>query len=362
MNFTVKKTDIVNAVSKINGIVENRNSVPILSNLAISAGRNGLNICASDMDINASLDCPAVVSEIGDFTVPARQFFDICKKASEEEIHVEVKNDRASIKSGRSKFTLGTLPYEDFPKFTVASSNEGFTIDSGFMLKLLDDVELSMGDNESSHYLMGVFLHEIEGYLKAVTTNGNRLSLSTGDAVGGFPEVIIPRKTVSLLQKLLLAYDGDIKVLSTENKIQFTIGNCVLVSRVIDGKFPDYCRILPKSYPESFSVDTSSAIQALDRITTIEEKSGNRLKITVSKDSVTFDRLGKDEDASDQIDAEYKGKGFVVHVNSQFVSDALRKIKTGKTIVQFGTPDSPLLFTAENDETASWLVGTMKGN
>ncbi|MDE1824690.1 MAG: DNA polymerase III subunit beta, partial [Candidatus Micrarchaeota archaeon] len=349
-NFTVQKTDIFNALSKIMGIVEAKSVIPILSNIAFNVGDNSVEIMASDMDINASLSCAAVVKAGGDFTLPARQFYDICKKAADDMINIEIKDDRATIKSGRSRFALGTLPIDDFPKWEK-ESGKSFDIDAGFFLKLLDDVALSMDDDETRYYLNGVFLHEKTGNLYSVTTDGNRLSLSHGDAVGNFPEVIIPRKTVALLQKLLAAYEGDIKVLSVDNKIQITIGELVMISKVIDGKFPEYDRIVPSSYAGKFSVDTQEALRAIDRITTIEDKVQNCVRITVKNGKAVFDRFGAGEEGSDQVDAEYEGDGFVVHANSRFVYEALNKIKTGKAIIQFNDPSSPLLFTAENDDT-----------
>lgn len=199
------------------------------------------------------------------------------------------------------------------------------------------------------------------GNLVTVATNGHTLSQSQGAAIEGLTPVIIPRKTISLLKKTLTEYIGNIRVVSVDNKIQFTIGNLVISSKVIDGTFPDYKRIVPVTYKDSFKIETQDAIKSIERLLTIEDKVSNSIKLTVANGTLTFDRIGTDENATDQVDAEYAGPEFVIHINSQYISETLNKIRTGKTIVQFNDPSTAILFTAENDDKASWLVMPTRG-
>lgn len=360
MKFTIKKTDAVKALSKINGIVESSTKIPILSNIAITATGKSLNFCVTDMEISATIDCPAEVSEDGEITIPAARFFDICKNASGETISVEISGDRATVKSGKSRFTLGTLPIAGFPAFQPSPAAAGFAIDAGFLLKLMDDTAGSSSGEESRHYLRGVYLHEKDGKLLAVATDGHRLASSSGDAETPFKAAIIPDKAVAVLQKILSGYEGDVTFESKGNKIQIIAGNLTVSSKVIDGQFPDYERVCPKTYEGKFTIDTDAAIKSIERVSTVEDKT-NSTKITLKDNTATFERWGSGEDSLDQIDAVYDGDGFSITADSILIMSALKRIKTGRTVVQFNTVDTPMLFTAENDDTASWLIMPMRG-
>jgi DNA polymerase-3 subunit beta len=358
MKITVNKKTAIDALSLISASI-GTGKTPITANVAIQVNNGYAVLTATDMDCKMSMSIEVDVSVAGSTTIPAAKLLDCLKKSATDTVDVSEKDNKAIVKSGKSRFTLGTLPFEDFP-FLNGEYKASLTMPARDLLDMLDDVDYAMHTEEAYHYLNGVYVHNVDGALRVVATDGNRLSLVSSSAVGDFKGVIIPRKTVGILKKSL-ASAGDVKISAGENLICFDIGGLQIVSKLVDGQFPDYERIIPKEFASEFKCNTANVIGAFERMSVASDGKTNGVKVSVAGNVLKFEAATADSSASDEIEAEYTGDEFAFKVNYKLIVDALRRVSTENTVIKFNNPSTPILVSSENDDVNKFIVCTMRG-
>src|SRR5947199_7954246 len=265
MKVTVERAALLRSLGHVHRVVERRNTIPILGNLLVKAESSKLAFKATDLDLEMTETISAEVGPPGSTTVPAHMFYEIVRKLPEgAQIVMESSGDRAvmAIRAGRSRFTLQTLPESDFPDLAAGEMTHSFKLAAADLKRLIDKTQFAISTEETRYYLNGIYLH-IAGAakaqtLRAVATDGHRLAqveLALPEGAAGMPGVIVPRKTVGELQRLIEDNEAEIAVELSQGKIRFTLGNAVLTSKLIDGTFPDYARVIPLGNDKELTVD-----------------------------------------------------------------------------------------------------------
>ena len=362
MKFKVEKSQINPALAKITGIIESRNTMPILANIKIEALSDRLKITSTDMDICATIEVPAVVEEQGQTTLPGIAFSDICKKAASDSVTVSAAGVKATITGGRSRFNLGTLDAEDYPSIQPVE-DDAVSVDmkAAEVVHMLEKSQFCMSDDAARHYLNGVYLHAYEGALRCVATDGNSMGIVDGIECGEVHPVIIPRKTVLHAMKV---FDGaeTVKISTNGNKFQVTTERMTLVSKVVDGTFPDYVRILPREFKGSFTVSAPLLLGAIDRISVARDGRTNAMAVTVSDGKVTVSARSGDGDAEDFVDAVYGGEPFSFGVNAKYMIDVLKAVGQADCVVSFNGEKDAIMFRADGIDSMNWLIMPMRIN
>ncbi|HVY57647.1 MAG TPA: DNA polymerase III subunit beta, partial [Xanthobacteraceae bacterium] len=278
MKLTVERAELLKSLAHVHRVVERRNTIPILANVLLRAERSGLSFKATDLDLEVVETISAEVGPAGSTTVPAHMFYDIVRKLPEgSQIVLESSGDRAvlTIRAGRSRFTLQTLPESDFPDLAAGEMTHAFMLPAADLKRLIDKTQFAISTEETRYYLNGIYLHTAgsgnTASLRAVATDGHRLArveMPLPDGAADMPGVIVPRKTVGEIQKLLETPDAPVTVEISETKIRITVGDVVLTSKLIDGTFPDYMRVIPQGNDKVLKVDRSTFSDAVDRVST----------------------------------------------------------------------------------------------
>ena len=293
MRVILERSNLLKSLNHVHRVVERRNTIPILSNVLLSAEGASLEMKATDLDLEVTEATPAKVERGGATTVPAHLLYDIVRKLSDgAEVMLKTDEDgnAMTVTSGRSSFRLQCLPQSDFPELSAGSFSHIFRLDSVALKGLIEKTQFAISTEETRYYLNGIYLHthEVGGKLKlrSVATDGHRLARAEIDAPAGsegMPGIIIPRKTVSELQKLVDDPDVAVTTELSDTKIRFTIGSVVLTSKLIDGTFPDYQRVIPTGNDKKLIIDRQSFAAAVDRVSTISSERGRAVKLSISR-------------------------------------------------------------------------------
>src|SRR6476661_8881305 len=298
MKVTVERADLLRSLSHVHRVVERRNTIPILANVLVRADRSQLSFKATDLDLEVIESISAEVSPGGVTTVPAHMFYEIVRKLPEgAQIVLEATGDRAtmSIRAGRSRFTLQTLPESDFPDLAAGDMAHKFTLAAADLKRLINKTQFAISTEETRYYLNGIYLHTAGSgknlALRAVATDGHRLAqvdLPAPAGAEGMPSIIVPRKTVGEIQRLIEDIDGDVTVELSQAKIRFTVGSVVLTSKLIDGTFPDYGRVIPHANDKRLEVERKEFEQAVDRVSTVSSERGRAVKLSIAAGKLTL--------------------------------------------------------------------------
>ena len=292
MKVTVERAALLKSIGHVHRVVERRNTIPILANLLIRAEKGKLGLKATDLDLEVVESIPAEVSPGGATTVPAHMIYDIVRKLPEgAQIVLDSSGDRASltIRAGKSRFSLQTLPESDFPDLAAGEMTHKFSLAAKDLKRLIDKTQFAISTEETRYYLNGIYLHVAGAAkahkLRAVATDGHRLAQAELDApkgADGMPGIIVPRKTVGEVQRLIEDLDAEVMVELSQTKIRFTIGDVVLTSKLIDGTFPDYGRVIPAGNDKTLIVDKPEFAAAVDRVSTVSSERGRAVKLALS--------------------------------------------------------------------------------
>lgn len=348
MKISVDKTVLSKALSTVSRVVESRTTIPILQNVALTASENTLSIKATDLDLEVTLSVPANIEVPGMTTVSGKLLPDIARKMAGDTISFEAKEGTAVVKSGRSKFTLQTLPIGDFPDLTIGEFSHSFEMKAHDLRRMLKRASFAISTEETRYYLNGIYFHVIdEGgamKLRAVATDGHRLAKIEIDAPigsGGMPAVIIPRKTVGEVDKVL---DGaeTVKVSMSENKIQFEVAGALMTSKVIDGQFPDYQRVIPNISNNKVFADKSSLAKAVDRMSTVSSQRGRAVKVSfgdgIAKLHVFNPEMG---DASEEVTVDYDSEPIEIGFNAQYLTEIMSNVDADSVEIYLTDAGSP---------------------
>ncbi len=337
MNIIVQRADLARALTAVSKAVEKRHTIPILGCVHLGAAAGELRVRGTDLDIEITSVVPASVAEPGEVCVDAVRLLDIARKMAGDEVTLSLAGDKLTVKAGRSRFNLATLPAGDFPTLMVGDLPHRFNIDLAALFK---PVQFAISSEMTRYYLCGVFLHVIDGVLRAVATDGHRLSMNTAPAPAEFPGVIVPSKTVGLVPA------GEVDVALSTSKIRMSAGGTVIVSKLIDGTFPDYQRVIPTANFKVAIVDRDELSRAAGRVSTVASERGRAVRVSLAENSANLSMASADAgSAEEDIDVTYESDPLVVGMNATYLGDIL-SVMADEAEIAFADPGSPILFNS----------------
>jgi DNA polymerase III subunit beta len=369
MKATIERATLLRCLSHVQSVVERRNTIPILSNVLIEASDSGsVRVMATDLDLQVVESMSASsVDQSGAITVSAHLLFDIARKLPEgSQVSLTTNDNRLEVKAGRSNFKLPTLPRDDFPVIVEGDLPTSFELPARLLAELIDRTRFAISTEETRYYLNGIFLHvtdEDEPLLKAAATDGHRLArytLPRPEGAAGMPDVIVPRKAVGELRKLLEeAMDGNVLIDLSASKIRFTFGGeggVVLTSKLIDGTFPDYSRVIPTANDKLLRVDPKLFRSGVDRVATIATEKTRAVKIGLDADRVTLSVTSPDNGtATEELMADYSAEGMEIGFNANYLKDILDQIDADTVELHLADAGAPTLIR-QNDKSAALYV------
>jgi len=371
MRAILERSNLLKSLNHVHRVVERRNTIPILSNVLLAANGASLEMKATDLDLEVTEATPARVEQGGATTVPAHLLYDIVRKlpdGAEVMLRTDEDGSAMSVVSGRSSFRLQCLPQSDFPELSAGSFPHIFRLDSTALKGLIEKTQFAISTEETRYYLNGIYLHTLEvgGKLKlrSVATDGHRLARAEIEAPAGsegMPGIIIPRKTVSELQKLVDDPDVAVTTEVSETKIRFTIGSVVLTSKLIDGTFPDYQRVIPTGNDKQLVVDRQSFSTAVDRVSTISSERGRAVKMTIADGQVTLAVNNPDSgSATEELAADYAADPIEIGFNARYLLDVAAQLTGGDAKFLLADAGSPTLIQDTSDETTLYVLMPMR--
>lgn len=371
MKLTIERAALLRSLNHVQSVVERRNTIPILSNVQMDASGGKLRLTATDMDLAVVESVPATVAADGSTTAPAHTLYDIVRKLPEGaqvEMDASGEGDQLSLRAGRSRFTLQTLPTGDFPQMTSGDLPHRFKLPASELRSLIDRTRFAISTEETRYYLNGIYLHmakkdNIE-MLRAVATDGHRLArveLPLPKGAAGIPGVIVPRKTINELRKLIEETGEDVEIALSDAKVRFAFDDVELISKLIDGTFPDYDRVIPTANDKALEVDCGDFAAAVDRVATISTEKSRAVKLRVENGVVTLTASSPESGtATEEIEVSYKQEPIEIGFNARYLLDIAQQIE-GET-AQFSMADaaSPTVIRDTDDPSALYVLMPMR--
>jgi DNA polymerase-3 subunit beta len=371
MKVTVERAALLKSLGHVHRVVERRNTIPILANVLVKADRSKLSFKATDLDLEESETIPAEVGQGGATTVPAHMFYEIVRKLPEgAQIVLEASGDRAvlAVRAGRSRFTLQTLPESDFPDLAAGDMTHRFKLKAADLKRLIDKTQFAISTEETRYYLNGIYLHSAGSNksptLRAVATDGHRLAqveLALPDGAAGMPGIIVPRKTVGEVQRLIEDNEAEIAVELSPGKIRFAFGDVTLTSKLIDGTFPDYSRVIPTGNDKELVVDKKEFEQAVDRVSTVSSERGRAVKLSLSNGRLMLSVTNPDSgSATEEVEVEYGADPLDIGFNSRYLLDIAAQIEGQAAVLKLADPGSPTLIQDRDSKNALYVLMPMR--
>ncbi len=345
MNITIERAALLRSLGHIQSVVERRSTIPVLANVLLKAHGSELSLAATDMDLEIVEDVPAVVTRPGTTTAPAHTLYEIVRKlpdGAQVELDCDAGASLLTLRSGRSQFKLGCLPADDFPQLTGSGFTHKFTLPAADLRALVDRTRFAISTEETRYYLNGIYVHAGRAVigsgpevsvLRAVATDGHRLArieLPLPEGAAGMPGVIIPRKTVGEIRKLIDEAAAGIEVSLSETKIRVAFDSIAVTSKLIDGTFPDYERVIPVGNDKIMEVKAKPFAAAVDRVATISTEKSRAVKLVIHRDTLTLSATSPEAgSATEEIEVQYSGPPLEIGFNSRYLLDIVQQIESG---------------------------------
>ena len=370
MQFQIKRDILLKSLAVAHNIIERKNTLPILSNVLLNIKNKKLNVVATDLDLifQDSISDLKIEKE-GSTTTSATVLYDLLRKlpANLEVVFNLQSENKLSITAENSKFNLLCLPVDNFPTFNDDFNNNDVDIDRQKFLSLLNKTKISMSNDETRHYLNGIFIHSTvsnkRSYLTGVATDSHRLSSSSipVENLNEFKSFILPKKAVFQLCNLLQESKEKVLLNSSETKIQFKIGNSKIISKIIDGKFPDYSKVVPKNNNKILSINTKNFINSIERVTTVSIDRKEGVKLTLGKDNVQlFVNSSSSGEGKESLNANYDADDLTISFNSRYLLDIASEIEDEKLVMNLNDAVSPVLIQDNKDKNSYFVIMPMK--
>ncbi|SDH31099.1 DNA polymerase III subunit beta [Alloyangia pacifica] len=371
MKVSIERATLLKAVSQAQSVVERRNTIPILANVLIEAEGNTASFRATDLDIEVLDRAPAVVEQAGATTVSAVTLHEIVRKLPDGAL-VQLTADNAAgrltVAAGRSNFSLATLPKEDFPVMASSEYSSNFTAKAEVLRRLFDKSKFAISTEETRYYLNGVYMHVAESeegrVLRCVATDGHRLARIDATLPSGaeaMPGVIVPRKTVGELRKLLDEDDMDIAVSVSETKVRFATPDITLTSKVIDGTFPDYSRVIPMNNTRRLEVDAGEFAKAVDRVATVSSERSRAVKLQLDEDRLVLSVNAPDSGAAEEeLAVAYGDEPLEIGFNAKYLLEIASQVDRENAVFMFNSSGDPTLMREGTDTSAVYVVMPMR--
>ena len=368
MNFTIDRNSLLKPLGHVSSVVERRNTIPILSNVLIETNSSKVSFTATDMDMDIVEETSCIVSSQGKVTLAAHTLYDIVRKLPDgSEVKIELKEFNVEVSAGKSKFILPTLPVDDYPIMTNIEKNYEFTVQSIDLANLIDNTKFAISSEETRYYLNGIFLHvpdSNKGKLRAVATDGHRLAQAEIPLPNGAKDmsgIILPRKAVGEIRKLTDETDGEIKIIVSNNKAQFIFPNSILTTKLIDGSFPDYQRVIPRENLNKLIVSNSEFSKAIDRVSTVAMEKSRAVKLSLSNNLVSLNVNSHDVgNASEDLEIEYNHDSLEIGFNSKYLLDIASQIQSKEIEILLSDSASPALITDPDQDGVIFVLMPMR--
>ena len=371
MKLTIERSALLRSLGHVQSVVERRNTIPILSNVQLVADAGTLALTATDLDLAIIEQVPAQVSRPGGTTAPAHTLYDIVRKlpdGSQVELATSADNARLTVKTGPSEFSLACLPREDFPVMNEGDLPHVFHLACRDLKRLMEKTRFAISSEETRYYLNGIYLHakvlEDGSVLRAVATDGHRLArvqMALPEGAAGMPGVIVPRKTVNETFKLIEGSEGAVEVALSDTKIRFSFDSIVLTSRLIDGTFPDYERVIPTDNDKQVEVDRRVFAEAVDRVSTISQEKSRAVKLALAKNRLVLSASSPESgSATEEVTVGYDGGQMEIGFNSRYLLDIAAELDGDNAQIMLADAASPTVIRDGADASALYVLMPMR--
>ncbi|MCP8938629.1 DNA polymerase III subunit beta [Alsobacter sp. SYSU M60028] len=371
MKVTVERSALLKSLGHVHRVVERRNTIPILSNVLIRAEAGQLSLKATDLDLEVTESFAADVGQPGATTVPAHVIYEIVRKLPDgSQVSLETTGDvgQVLIRSGRSRFNLQSLPETDFPDLATGDMSHRFSLSSVELKRLIEKTQFAISTEETRYYLNGIYFHVMDvggrAVLRAVATDGHRLARVESEAPAaavGMPGVIIPRKAVAEIIKLVDDAGDEVEIELSSTKIRLTLGAVVLTSKLIDGTFPDYQRVIPVGNDKQLVVDKAEFSNAVDRVSTISSERGRAVKLSLAERRLTLSVTNPDSgSATEEIEVDYDAAALDIGFNARYLLDIAGQLEGDTALFRLADPGSPTLIQDREGAPALYVLMPMR--
>lgn len=371
MRVTLERSVLLATLGHVHRVVERRNTIPILSNVLLRATEGELLLKATDLDIEVAETATASVEQTGATTVPAHLFFDIIRKlpdGSEVMLASDTEAGQLKVVSGNSRFSLQMLPDTDFPDITAGEFSHQFKLKTEEIKRLIDKTQFAISNEETRYYLNGIYLHTVEEegklLMRAVATDGHRLALAQMSAPSGsegMPNIIIPKKAVGEIQKLAENEDGDLAIQVSDSKIRVNLDSIVITSKLIDGTFPDYDRVIPSGNDKALTFERQVFAKAVDRVSTISSDRGRAVKLALENNHATLSVNNPESgSANEQLDVSYDAEDLSIGFNSRYLLEISQQLDSDEATFMLADSGSPTLIRDGKDADTLYVLMPMR--
>lgn len=366
MKLSIDRSDLLRAMGHVQSAVERRNTIPILSNVRLETGEGSLTLCTTDMDMEITETVAADVKDAGATTAPAATLYDIIRKLPDGAVELALESGGAmlNVKAGRSSFKLSCLPVADFPEIGKGDFAHQFSISSAQLRELIDRTRFAISTDETRYYLTGIYLHEADNngipVLRAVATDGHRLArfeMPLPEGAASMPGVILPKKAVNEIRKLAEEAAADIVLHVSENKIRFAFDHIILTSKLIDGTYPDYQKVIPQGNDKIVEVNPAVFSQAIDRVSTISSEKTRAIKLTVDSKNMTLASNSPDAgSATEDIEVSNDNTALEIGFNSRYLLDITQQMEGEQCQMVFADANAPTIIQDSSDSSALYVL------
>ena len=370
MRLVIERGELLRALGHVTSVVERRTTIPILSNVLLRAHDSLLDFKATDLEREVVESVAADVTSPGAVTVPAHMLHDIVRKlpdGAEVDIRKDGEKERLTLAAGQARFALQTLPAEDFPDIGVGDMGQEFEVSAQDLKRLIDKTRFAISTEETRYYLNGIYLHAAQSEsptLRAVATDGHRLAqveLPLPAGAAGMPGVIIPRKTVHELHRLIEDSGASVKMGVSPSKVRFEIGSVTLTSKLIDGTFPDYGRVIPQGNDKELKVSNAEFMSAVDRVSTIASERGRAVKLAIKPDNLVLSVNNPEGgSATEEIGVDYTAAPLEIGFNARYLLDIASQLEGEHACFKLADPGSPTMVTDPSDASALYVLMPMR--
>ncbi len=370
MKLTIERAPLLKALGHVQSVVERRTTIPILANMLLNAGDGTLGLTATDMDLAIDEKITADIGQSGGITAPAHTLFDIVRKLPEgAEVSFETSGEgRVDIHAGRSRFSLSSLPGEEFPSMAGGDMPHRFAIAASELRRLIDRTRFAISTEETRYYLNGIFLHEAESggepVLRAVATDGHRLAraeMPLPEGAGGMPGIIVPRKAVGEVRKLIEDSSDGVDIELSETRLQFSFDRVVLSTKLIDGTFPDYERVIPTGNDKVLRVARDAFAEAVDRVSTISTEKSRAIKLSLGPGTLTLSATSPENGtATEEVEVSYDAEPLEIGFNSRYLLDIAGQIEGDEAEFALADGASPTVVHDTTDPSALYVLMPMR--
>ena len=363
MKFTSERERILEPLQAVIGVVERRQTMPILANVLLSAKDGRLSVTATDLEVELVAGGDVTVQQAGDITVPGRKFLDIVRALPDKSaVSFVLEGEKVTVRAGKSRFTLTTLAAAEFPSVEEINPQLSFEVDQTAFKRLVDKTHFSMAQQDVRYYLNGMLLEADGKMLRTVATDGHRLALSEMELAtkGGQHQVIVPRKGVLELQRLM-GGDGNLKIEVGSNHIRVTIGDIRFTSKLIDGRFPEYGRVIPATPPRAIRADREALRRALQRTSILANEKYRGIRVALRQNMIVLTAHNPEqEEAEEEVEVSYEGEEFEVGFNVNYLLDALAAVDGVEVEVGLTDANSSCLVAAPGGGSSRYVVMPMR--